>query len=292
MVDERTVIEEFGDLDVFLAFDEAQVEIRVMAELSDDKRLIQVISSGEDIHQSVGHDLTGLPPETFAHGKSRVMMKARHFSIVYGKIPENCYAELIAKGIKTTLEEVEEFYENYFGKYKGVKKYIDYCHEFAEDHGYAKTLFGLIREIPKVKEGGAGASWQNQAVNTPIQGTAHNLIMIALAQKKRKRVTYELLKHLLMEIHDALYFRIKLRDLPEAYRLGKFLLEDEVKIGAKKRFGVDLKVPLLAEAKVGFRLGAMYEGYKGGSISEFVNNWIEFNRETNKKIKESMKVLQ
>lgn len=265
----------FGDITAYMAFDYSQMEIRILAELAGCKGLIRAMESGKDVHAAVGHDMTGKLPEYFASGKPRVMMKSMHFSIVFGKDDEGLYEALIAEGIETTQEEVTKFYNDYFEKYWEVKDYIKAQQEFADQHGYVLTLFGFEREIAKHDEN-RGSYWGNQAVNTPVQGTAHQLILIALAEKKRLSKTFWALKDLRMEIHDALYWHILLKNIKEGYEQGKYLLETHVKKAVFRRFGITIKVPFVSECKVGFRLGSMVE-YEGESMKKFLHGWLEKN---------------
>lgn len=108
--------------------------------------------------------------------------------------------------------------------------------------------------------------------NTPVQGSAHTLVLIALALLSIKPKTYHLLQDPIMEVHDALYWRVRLRDLQEAYRQGKELLEHGVILYVLREFKRKLLVPLVAESKAGFCLGSMVD-YHGEPVSEFLPKW-------------------
>src|SRR6266700_780607 len=165
-----TLAEKYSDVDVFLTLDHTQLEIRVLAQMSGDKLLTELILSGEDIHAGVGHELTNIP---------------------------------LAK-IKMTMEDVEKLYNRYFARFSGVKKWLDAQVEFAQTKGYVETLFGFRREISQAVEEDRTTFWRNQSVNSPIQGTAHQLLLISLAVMELKKVTYHLWQHMCMEIHDSL----------------------------------------------------------------------------------------
>jgi len=298
---EKKILREFGDLYIWLGLDQAQLEMRILAEMADCKRLIKVMNTpGLDIHSAVGSDLTGKDPAIYSSKnkdqKPRVWIKSLHFSLVYGKTVQGLYEELISKGIETTLEEVQGFVDAYFDKYPEVLEYITSRREFTEKYGYGETLFGMKREIDKNKEG-KGAFWGNQAINSPIQGTAGQLIMITIAEIKKRPKTYNILRRsddgkcpIKLEVHDALYWRILLRDLQEGFHQAKHLMEIGVKEGIERRFGFELRVPLLADGKAGFRYGAL-ASYEGEPVHEFIPKWLKFNAEIDKEIDKSLEKI-
>lgn len=269
------------NLEVFLAADYSQVEIRMLAELSEDPLLIQQFNSGVDIHCQVGHTLTGWPVERIAKDKeTRRKIKNFHFALIYGIGKNGIYDYMIAKGVKISRQQSMEYYDAYFLKYKGVKRFIRRMRQLAEQEGYVETLFGFRREIHQEDES-RDTYWGNQAINSPVQGTAHNLVMLALALLHTKPKTYHLLQKPLMEIHDAMYWFVKLRDLPTAYHQCKALLEQDTVRYTKTWFGKTLKIPLIAEASAGFCLGSMVD-YSGEPVAEFLDSWRKKHQEVKK----------
>jgi hypothetical protein len=117
--------------------------------------------------------------------------------------------------------------------------------------------------------------------NSPVQGSAHQLMLIAMALLDLRKKTYRVLQTPLAEVHDAFYFRIKLRDLVEAFEVGKHLLEHGVIEYAARSdtFAYQMQCPLLAEAEVGFTMGSMVE-YHGQSLAEFLTTWRELYLKT------------
>ncbi len=287
------------DLDVFLVCDCSQVELRALAEISGDELLIKQFQDAaldrhnplKDVHCQVGHTLTGWPVERIAKDKqTRRMVKGVHFGIVFGLSEANIFETVVAQirardgaaadltGI--TKPRMVKLHRAYFQKYSGVKRYQDDMRAFAEEHGYVESLFGFRREI---REGARSTYVGNQAINTPVQSTAHTFVLIALALLDFKPRTYNLLQRCIMEVHDALYFAVKLRELSEAYKQLMHLFEAGAWEYAQRRFKLQLRVPLLVEAAAGFTMGSLVEEYDGCSVDEFLPKWRAKQREVEAK---------
>lgn len=288
---------ELLDLDVFIDADYSQVEVRILAHMANDKRLIRVINSGTNIHAAIAEDVTGRPAAEVKEDRSfYTKFKSTHFALIYGKKPqgilEKVIEDLAAEGIKSDakLEEIEAIYNGYFKKYRGAAKLIKRLIKDAKEKGYTETIFGFQREVTQ-HDDERGTRWENQAVNSPIQGSAHMFEVIAMAVMYLKPKKYNRLRRLIMEVHDALYARTKLRYLFEAHKQFIELLEVDVPRYAKKWFGVKLKVSIPAETKAGFRLGTMVE-YTGQSIPKFLKQWRAENADVEKKIEKSIAKLR
>jgi uracil-DNA glycosylase family 4 len=283
-----------------LGFDFSQNELRQLAEESGDKNLIAAFTTTEqwyctkcekyhpsDPHVEVGHGLTGWSRESIAHDERvRKLVKNMQFGLVFGLQGEGLFAFLVAQGVETTLEEVEDFHEKYFKKYPGVKKLQKRYRDFAERHGYIVNQFGFRRKlnVKEQQEQGSeyeGSYWGNQAINTPIQGAAHQLLLMSVAMLHRKPKKYNLLKYPQMEIHDALYFRVKLKYLWNAFKQGHDLMVNApVKI-MKECFKIKKKVALASKPKAGFRFGVQVEGIGGEGLEnvwDFLNAWCRENK--------------
>jgi len=198
--------------------------------------------------------------------KTRTLTKNIHFGIMYGLTPDGVYSFILAKDpdIQVTREEVHAMYDAYFKRYPGVQLLTDALREEAAHKGYVENMFGFRRSLntQQAEEGEeGGAYWGNQAINTPIQGAAHHLMLMAVAALRRKKKKYlKLLGIPTMEVHDALYFFVKLIDMMKAKILGKKLLETEPLATVKHDFPkVEWDMPLIVEGKVGFRLGDTVE---------------------------------
>lgn len=282
---------QFEDVEVFLGFDQGQFEMRVVAQRSGDKNLIGHFERDEDIHAEVGHTLMGIAKEILMEeSPERVAVKGMHFGLVYGLkakgLWEHLRSEYLKRGMKfdKTVAWVQNLLDSYFAKYDKVAKMIEADHNHAEEFGWVETMFGFRRPInvQEQKDAGAawtGAFWQNQSSNMPVQGTAHQLLLIGLILLIRKRDKYHLLQRLKMEIHDAIYFVVKLKDLLKASVLGQDMLEKGALEVVRNDFKIDWKVPLKAEPKAGFRFGVMSKNLglvKGPkTMSEFLNGWCE-----------------
>jgi DNA polymerase-1 len=291
-----SLVSEFADLDVYLGADHSQLEIRVLAQMSKDKRLIELIQSGEDIHASVGHELTGQPIAKIMKDRPlRTAIKGLHFGIIYGLTEESLYYHLLNEALERgepfnmSKEDVAKLWKAYFKRFSGVAEFIEHQHQFAQDNAYVETLFGFVREIAIAGDETRTTFWANQAVNSPIQGTAHQLMLIAMAIIGIKPQTYNLLQRPSMEVHDSLYVFVKLLKLVEAYKQFNQLMEKEILVYVAKWWPeVKWVVPLKSEAKAGFRLGVMVE-YAGEPPEEFVEKWCQKNQQFQIKLQKEMK---
>lgn len=285
------------DLDVFLAGDGAQIELRALAELSGDEPLKKIFREHaadrknplKDPHCVEGHLLTGWSVEQIKNDPmTRRMTKGTVFGIVYGLGRDSVYPYVIAKlraieGAKATFKGItptrcQTTHDAFFKVHKAVKKYHGDMRDMAEKKGFVESLFGFRRDVRQDKEDKTRKTfWGNQAVNSPVQSTAHTFILICLALLDLKPKTYNRLQNCIAEIHDALYFRVKLRYLREAYEQFMRLFEHEAVSYAEKHFGLKLEVPILAEAKAGFTMASMVD-YEGEKLSEFLTKWREKQR--------------
>jgi DNA polymerase I-like protein with 3'-5' exonuclease and polymerase domains len=280
------------DLNVCISWDLSQAEIRMLAELSGDELLIAQLLSGEDIHSLVGHELTGWPVERIKSDKmTRKVVKNTIFSVVYGVARDGLHPYIVAKirevdGTDADVSMVtvalcNKLYDAFFRKYSGVRRFLDLCIAQGDEQGFVETMFGFKREIRKSDEK-RQTFWKNQSQNTPIQGSAHTLILIALALLHLKPRTYSLLRKPVMEVHDALYFFVKLRDLPEAFKQGMALLQTDVIQYAERHWKRKIRVPFTAEASAGFCLGSLVD-YKGEPVAQFLPLWQAKHREVEAK---------
>jgi DNA polymerase-1 len=281
-----------SDLQVFLASDFSQAEVRILAEASGDNLLISQFNSGADIHSTIGATLTGWTIERIKTDKStRKLCKNMIFGIIYGLGRENLFPYVVAKiraqdgenadltGITKT--KLVKLYDKFFKTYDGVRVFMEQMTSDAEKRGYVETMFGFRRWVFK-NDASRRTFWANQAKNTPIQGAAHTLLLIALAMINMKPRTYNLLQTPLMEVHDALYFRVRLGDLPGAFLQCQQLLQQGVFEYALRYFKLKFRVPFLSEASAGFCMGSMCD-YDGGALEEFLEKWRAKQKEVESK---------
>ena len=292
---EAWVRQSMPDLKTYLMFDYGQVEIRVLAQLSDDKHLMDDCSSS-DIHTKVGTVLTGWDAERIKNDEqTRTLTKNVHFGVVYSRgAVDGVYNFVLARSPadmrgRITRETIAEAIEKYFGRYAGVKVWVDEQVEFAREHGYVETMFGMTRRLNITErkdeedeqedfgeEGSEGKSWENISVNTPVQGSAHQLLICGLVNLRRRPKRYRILGIPPMEVHDALYFVTEVLRLPAAFTKGKFLLEKESLNTVASDFPkIKWKVPIVTDAKAGIRLGAIVKMDEKTTVGSFLLDWFK-----------------
>ncbi len=276
------------DLDVFCVLDYSGIEVRFLAQMSGDPLLISQFNDGFDVHSLVGTEMTGWAAEKIKEDeKTRRIVKNIHFGIIYGVSREGVYPYLLMKGVFDPTAPPAQvakdkklsmmYYDRYFARYKKVKALIDKLRADGEA-GFVETMFGFRRAITD-EDSGRKTYSGNQSVNTPIQGSAHTLMLICMALLAMKPKTYTLLQRPVMEVHDALYFLSKLRDLKSTYALAIQLMEKDAPAYATKHFGIDFKVPIKADAKAGFTLGSLVN-YSGQEPEAFLPQWREYFKKT------------
>jgi DNA polymerase I len=237
---------------------------------------------GDDIHSKVGHQMTGWAVEKIKKDKkTRTLTKNIHFGILFGLSAAGLMAFILLKDPDSTIteKEAQRLYDNYFKAYPGVRRFIEKMRAFVEEHGYVENMFGFRRPLVSgsIVEGyekeeedddtASGAFWGNQAINTPVQGAAHMLMLMAVATLKRKRKKYKPLGVPTLEVHDYIGWKTRLRDFVKAYSLGKNLLEKEPLQVVKREWKkIKWKVPLVVEGKVGFRYGDSVECEENGKL--------------------------
>ena len=222
---------------VLLAADYSQIELRLLAHFSEDPLLVEAYRRGDDIHSLTASQVFGVPP-MMIDAEHRRRAKAVNFGIVYGLSPFGLSQQL---GIDT--KEAKRFIDAYFEKYQGVRTFIDRTLEQARRDGYVRTLFGRIRPIPDIlsKNPNMRGFAERTAVNTPLQGTAADLIKLAMIRIDRDLTERKLKTRMLLQVHDELVFEVPKEEVEEIRELVQNRMEKVY----------DLRVPLVAEAGVG-----------------------------------------
>ena len=221
----------------FVDADYSQIELRLLAHISDDKTMIDAFRSGEDIHTITASQVFNQPPE-WVTPEMRSSAKAVNFGIVYG-----IGAFSLSKDIGVSVKQADEYIRAYLEKYSGVARYMERTVEEAKKNGYVRTMFGRRRYIPELKASNKNiqALGKRIAMNTPIQGTAADIIKLAMVR------VYERLKRelpearLILQVHDELIVEADEKDAPRAAEI----LREEMENAAS------LSVPLTADAKIG-----------------------------------------
>jgi DNA polymerase-1 len=222
---------------VLLSADYSQIELRLLAHFSADPLLVRAYQTGQDIHTLTAAEVFGVPAETMSK-ETRNRAKAVNFGIVYGISPFGLAAQL---GIEQN--EARLYIETYFERYAGVRDYIDRMLEETRREQMVRTIFGRVRPIPDIQSRNANQRGfaERTAINTPLQGTAADLIKLAMIRIDRRLAEEKLKTRMTVQVHDELVF-----DVPE----------DEVDpVSAMVRHEmehvIELSVPLVADVGVG-----------------------------------------
>jgi len=222
---------------VLLAADYSQIELRLLAHYSEDSLLVEAYRRGDDIHTLTASQVFGVPP-LMVTSDHRRQAKVVNFGIVYGLSPFGLSQNL---GIDTS--EATQFIDAYFERYRGVRAFIDKTLEQARREQQVRTLFGRIRPIPDInsKNYNLRGFAERTAVNTPLQGTAADLIKMAMIRIDRAILERNLQSRMTLQVHDELVFEVAEEEVSEMKTLVREQME-KVHL---------LRVPLLVELGVG-----------------------------------------
>jgi len=220
-----------------IAADYSQIELRVLADISRDPVLVEAFRNGEDIHTRTAAEVFGVPPLAIGPEERR-RAKAVNFGIVYGLSPFGLSKQL---GIPQT--ESRQYIDAYFERYAGVKKYMDSAVAQARKTGRTRTLLGRLRPIPDLDSRNPAARGfaERTAINSPIQGSAADLIKLAMIQVDKKLRAAGSRAVMLLQVHDELLFEAPDDEVAELAKLVKREMESVY----------ELRVPLLADLKAG-----------------------------------------
>jgi len=231
----KAFIPDKGNL--LLSADYSQIELRLLAHLSEDKAMIKAFEKGEDIHASTAREIFGVFPETVTPDIRRVA-KAVNFGIIYGISPFG-----LSKQLNISQKDAKEYIEGYFLKYPKVKEYIEDTIKKAYDKGYTTTILNRRRYIPELesKNKNVREFGERTAMNTPIQGSAADLIKVAMINIHHMMMKKSLKSKMILQVHDELVFEV-LKDEMEAI---KSLVKNEME-------GVmEMKVPISVDINTG-----------------------------------------
>ncbi len=217
--------------------DYSQIELRIMAHLSGDKNLIKAFQEGEDIHRSTAATVFNVTPDEVTEDMRR-KAKEVNFGIMYGM---SVYG--LASRLDISQEEAEDFIQRYFANYPGIRKFMDECIEIARDQGYVTTLLNRRRFLPEIHSENRQLREfaERNAINTPIQGSAADLIKVAMIRIHNRMKKEKLQSKMIMQVHDELVFEVPKSELEQAKTLIKEEMENAIK----------LKVPIRVDIGVG-----------------------------------------
>lgn len=235
----RTVKTAFsaGEGSVFLAVDYSQIELRLLAHLSGDEHLVRAFNEGEDFHAETAARVFGVPvSEVTPDLRSRA--KAVNFGIVYG---QQAYG--LSQSLHISMAEARDMIDRYYEAYPGVRTFLDNVVARAKQTGYAETMFGRRRHIPelKAKNPQLRGFGERTAMNHPMQGTAADIIKIAMARVSRRLEEESFAAHMILQVHDELDFECPIDEVERLTTMVRDVMEHVV----------DLRVPLIAEASTG-----------------------------------------
>lgn len=235
----RTVKTAFsaGEGSVFLAVDYSQIELRLLAHLSGDDHLVRAFNEGEDFHAETAARVFGVPvSEVTPDLRSRA--KAVNFGIVYG---QQAYG--LSQSLHISMAEARDMIDRYYEAYPGVRTFLDNVVARAKQTGYAETMYGRRRHIPelKAKNPQLRGFGERTAMNHPMQGTAADIIKIAMARVSRRLEEEGFSAHMILQVHDELDFECPVNEVERLTAMVRDVMEHVV----------DLRVPLIAEASTG-----------------------------------------
>jgi DNA polymerase-1 len=226
-----------GERNVLMSADYSQIELRLMAHFSQDPLLLNAYRTGIDIHTLTASEVFGVDPATMDK-ETRARAKAVNFGIVYGISPFGLAAQL---GIDQ--KEAKRYIETYFERYQGVKQFIEATLETVRRDGAVKTHFGRVRPIPDIQSRNPNMRGfaERTAVNTPLQGTAADLIKLAMIALDRKITERKLRSRMTLQVHDELLFDVVPEEADELQALVKHEMEHVA----------EFSIPIVAEVGIG-----------------------------------------
>ncbi|MEC4176651.1 DNA polymerase I [Adlercreutzia sp. R7] len=223
--------------ELFLSADYSQIELRLLAHLSADEHLVAAFNSGADLHTSTAARVFGVAPEEVT-SQLRSRAKAVNFGIVYGQQ---------AYGLSQTLEipmaEAKEMIDRYFEVYPGVRSYLDNTVAEAKERGFATTMFGRKRHIPELRSsnGQQRGFGERTAMNHPMQGTAADIIKMAMNEVQRRLLAEGFRAQLMIQVHDELDFSVPIDEVERLSAMVREVMENVAQ----------LRVPLLVDVSWG-----------------------------------------
>ncbi len=233
---------------VFVSADYSQIDLRVLAHISGDKKLIEAFKEGEDIHSATAREVFNVPKNEKVPDDLRSAAKSINFGIVYGMSPFG-----LSKQLNIPFAKAKEYIDGYFERYSGVKKWMSEIVEDAKKNGYVCTITGRVRYMPEFQSSNSQlkAAGERMALNTPVQGSSADIIKIAMVNIYNELKSKEYDALMLLQVHDDLLFEVHKDKAVKLAAMIKDKMENSVKLG----------VPLVVDIKTGGSWGDM-EKYK------------------------------
>jgi DNA polymerase-1 len=229
-----------------LSVDYSQIELRIVAHMAEDQAMLAAFRAGEDIHTTTAAAIYGVPPDQVTKNMRR-RAKSINFGLIYGMSVFG-----LTRYTDLTLAEAEEFVKAYFNQFPGIKKYLDGIRRLAAQQGYVETLLGRRRYFPAL-QGKQNVQVKNreerEAINAPIQGTAADIMKIAMLRIPPALKAAGLKGKMLLQVHDELVLEVPEKELKKTARLVQEVMAE----------AYPLSIPLSTEAKYGKNWGDMQE---------------------------------
>ncbi len=221
-----------------LAADYSQIELRLIAEISGDEAMLEAFQSGQDIHRATAARVFGVPFEGVTR-EQRYRAKTVNFAIIYGAGATN-----LSQQLEISRTEARELIDQYFDQYAGLKKYMEDTVDFARKNGYVSTIKGRRRQLRDIhsKSSLERGNAERMAINTPIQGTAADLIKLAMINIYRELQRQQFQTKMILQVHDELIFDVPKEELDKVRPIIVEKMRDAIP---------ELKVPIVVEAGVG-----------------------------------------
>ncbi len=228
---------------LLLSGDYSQIDLRVMAHLSQDAHLLAAFHRDDDIHRATAAEVFGVPPAEVTPDMRRVA-KTVNFGVIYGMSDYG-----LEQATSLSREEASQFINTYFEKHRGVKEYIDSTKRQARERGYVETILGRRRYIPDINSSNpqVRAAAERMAINMPIQGTSADIIKLAMIEIQREMEKRGLRSKMILQVHDELVFEVPQGEVEEMKGLVEAIMPH----------ALPLSVPLNVEVKVGSNWGEM-----------------------------------
>jgi DNA polymerase-1 len=233
----------FDEESWLLAADYSQIELRLLAHMADEERLISAFEQGLDIHAATASEVLGIPLDKM-DPDSRRLAKTINFGVLYGM---GSYG--LARDSGLSQQEAAKFIELYWSRYPAVRRFMDQVLREGRDRGYVRTLFGRRRYMPDLRSPRADIrqAAERMAINAPVQGTAADIIKIAMIRLHHEMQQRNLKSKMLLQVHDELLFEVPASEVQQMAELVPDIMEHVV----------DLRVPLVVEVKKGKNWGEM-----------------------------------
>ncbi len=222
---------------VLISADYSQIELRVLAHITGDQNLIRTFEKEEDVHRRTASLIFGVPMDQVTSSQ-RNQAKTINFGVIYGMGPMR-----LARENGVSMAEAKKFIEEYFAKYPGIQKFIDEQIQKARDEGFVSTILGRKRPLNEIHSANIGLriNAEHMAVNTPIQGSAADLIKVAMVKLHEKLRVKKMETVMLLQVHDELVFEAPKKEAEEAKKLIVHEMENAIK----------LKVPVKVDIGMG-----------------------------------------